>query len=54
LTNLNEKMQDLHNQVNTSDLIHKLHAIGKKNTSSSLHLVALQDLTPPVIVYQRS
>jgi len=38
----------LHNQIDTSDLVHELHAIGKENTSTSLHLVSLENLAPPV------
>jgi hypothetical protein len=43
-----EQIERLHNQVDTSDLVHELHAIGKENTFSSLHLVWLQNLAPPV------
>jgi hypothetical protein len=46
-----EKIQNLHNQVDTSDLVHELHAIGKKNTPSSLHLVSLEDLAPPMEMF---
>jgi hypothetical protein len=49
-TGIIEKIQTLHNQVDTSDLVHELHAISKKNTPSSLHLVSLENLAPPVVM----
>jgi hypothetical protein len=47
-TAITDKIQSLHNQVDTSDLVHELHAIGKEDAPSSLHLVSLEDLAPPV------
>jgi hypothetical protein len=49
-TAITGKIQNLHNQVDTSDLVHELHAIGKENTPSSLHLVSLENLAPPVVM----
>lgn len=39
---------DLHHKVNTSNLVHKLHTIGKQDSLPSLYLVAVKDLPPRV------
>jgi hypothetical protein len=38
-----------YNQVDASNLVHELHAIGKQDSSSSLHLVTLEDISPLVL-----
>ena len=47
----NEQIKRLHDQVDASDLVHEVHAIGKENTSTSLHFISLEDLAPSVELF---
>jgi hypothetical protein len=44
--NQQEVNANLHDQIDTADLIHELHAISKKNTLSGLDLIPLENLAP--------